>query len=110
MIECGGAGRARIATDHLLSAGAEGQGRRYARASQADDQIGPCGQWRARLGGAGSHGSGQPRTLSWYTTNPIAANAAATIQKRRMILVSDQAWSSKWWWMGAIRNTRLRNT
>ena len=41
--------------------------------------------------------------------NPIAAQAAATIQKRRMIFVSDQACSSKWWWIGAIRNTRLRN-
>ena len=38
---------------------------------------------------------------------PIAAITAATIQKRRMILVSDQALSSKWWWIGAIRNTRL---
>ena len=47
--------------------------------------------------------------LSWYTVNPIAAQAAATIQKRRMIFVSDQACSSKWWWIGAIRNTRLRN-
>ena len=25
-----------------------------------------------------------------------------------MIFVSDQACSSKWWWIGAIRNTRLR--
>ena len=25
-----------------------------------------------------------------------------------MIFVSDQAISSKWWWIGAIRNTRLR--
>ena len=35
--------------------------------------------------------------------------AAATIQNRRMIFVSDHALSSKWWWIGAIRNTRLRN-
>ena len=40
---------------------------------------------------------------------PIALQTAATIQKRRMIFVSDQASSSKWWWIGAIRNTRLRN-
>ncbi len=26
-----------------------------------------------------------------------------------MIFVSDHALSSKWWWIGAIRNTRLRN-
>jgi hypothetical protein len=25
-----------------------------------------------------------------------------------MIFVSDQAMSSKWWWIGAMRNTRLR--
>ena len=39
---------------------------------------------------------------------PIALQTAATIQKRRMIFVSDHAFSSKWWWIGAIRNTRLR--
>ncbi len=38
---------------------------------------------------------------------PIAPQAAATIQKRSMILVSDQASNSKWWWIGAILNTRL---
>ncbi len=36
------------------------------------------------------------------------AQIEATIQKRRMIFVSDHAFSSKWWWIGAIRNTRLR--
>ena len=44
----------------------------------------------------------------WYSVKPIAEQTAATIQKRRMIFVSDQASSSKWWWIGAIRNTRLR--
>ena len=39
---------------------------------------------------------------------PIALQTAATIQKRRMIFVSDHAMSSKWWWIGAIRKTRLR--
>jgi hypothetical protein len=33
---------------------------------------------------------------SWYTVKPTAQHAAATIQKRRMIFVSDQARSSKW--------------
>ena len=46
----------------------------------------------------------------WYSVKPIALQTAATIQKRRMIFVSDQACSSKWWWIGAIRKTRLRNT
>ena len=45
----------------------------------------------------------------WYSVKPIALQTAATIQKRRMIFVSDQACSSKWWWIGAIRKTRLRN-
>src|SRR5271170_1720037 len=39
---------------------------------------------------------------------PIAAQIEAMIQKRRMIFVSDQLFSSKWWWIGAIRKTRLR--
>ena len=47
-------------------------------------------------------------TECWYSVKPIALQTAATIQKRRMIFVSDQAWSSKWWWIGAIRKTRLR--
>ena len=29
------------------------------------------------------------------------------IQKRTMIFVSDHAFISKWWWIGAIRKTRL---
>src|SRR2546423_13297650 len=44
----------------------------------------------------------------WYSVNPIDEQIAATIQKRRMILVSDHAISSKWWWTGAMRKTRLR--
>ena len=28
------------------------------------------------------------------------------IQKRTMIFVSDHAFISKWWWIGAIRKTR----
>src|SRR3954451_18393450 len=62
-------------------------------------------------GGCVSHGgppSGDQVIDCWYTVNPIAAQTAATIQKRRMIFVSDHARSSKWWWIGAIRKTRLR--
>src|SRR4051794_20962519 len=47
-------------------------------------------------------------TDCWNRVKPIAAQTEATIQKRRMIFVSDQASSSKWWWIGAIRNTRFR--
>ena len=48
-------------------------------------------------------------TEAWYSVKPIALQIAAMIQKRRMIFVSDQPSSSKWWWIGAIRNGRLRN-
>ena len=37
---------------------------------------------------------------------PIPAQTAAMIKKRSMILVSDQARSSKWWWTGAISRIR----
>src|SRR6266550_82450 len=39
--------------------------------------------------------------------NPMAPQIEATIQKRRMIFVSDHAFSSKWWVMSAIKKTRL---
>jgi hypothetical protein len=35
-------------------------------------------------------------TDCWYTVKPIAAHTAATIQKRRMIFVSDHPRISKW--------------
>ena len=47
-------------------------------------------------------------TEYWYSVKPIALQIAAMIQKRRMIFVSDQPSSSKWWWIGAMRNGRLR--
>ena len=37
---------------------------------------------------------------------PSAANSPARIQKRTMTVVSGQPRSSKWWWIGAMRNTR----
>jgi hypothetical protein len=79
---------ARIASDHLLSAGAQRQGRGDARAGEADDQVGPTRQRRTRP-------AGYAFNPCWKTTKPIAPKAAATIQKRRMIFVSDQACSSK---------------
>jgi hypothetical protein len=41
-------------------------------------------------------GATYQNTGCWYSVKPIAAQTAATIQKRRMIFVSDQACSSKW--------------
>ena len=70
-----------------------------------DDLLAPCGQ-RARRGLAGAleahdeeRAVGEPRPPHvmdcWYSVKAIALQIAATIQKRRMILVSDQAMSSK---------------
>ena len=44
----------------------------------------------------------------WYSVKPIPEQTAAMIQKRSMILVSDQAIISKWWCSGAISRTRRR--
>ena len=78
-----------------MAALAQGERRGDARAGQADDQEGTGRQ--SRTGRA--NGQGAPiQMLSdcWYSVNPIALQTAATIQKRRMIFVSDQACSSKW--------------
>ena len=98
---------ARIAANHLLPAGAQDKRGGDAGAGQPDDEIRTRRERRPVV--LARSWRTQPRMLSWYTTNPIAPQAAATIQKRRMIFVSDHAWSSKWWWIGAIRKTRLRN-
>src|SRR5205085_8079871 len=87
--------RAGVHADHL-AVRSEHPHRGGARAREADDQVGAR---RER----GSH-----LTDCWYSVKPIEEQMAATIQKRRMIFVSDHAISSKWWCTGAIRNTRFR--
>ena len=57
-----------------------------ARTRQADHQVRAVGKRRAPA----------QETDCWYSVKPIAEQIAATIQKRRMIFVSDQASSSKW--------------
>src|SRR4029450_5223290 len=89
-------GAAAIHAEHL-PVRQQHAGRRGARACQPHDQIRPLGKGRP-------HGVMD----AWYSVKPTAPQIAATIQKRRMIFVSDQPTSSKWWWIGAIRNTRLR--
>ena len=42
--------------------------------------------------------------------SPRAAKSPARIQNRTMTVVSGQPMSSKWWWSGAIRNTRRWKT
>src|SRR5690349_10975953 len=87
----------RIDARDLEAARPERLDRRDPGASEADDQVRAVGERWSHL------------MSCWYSVNPIALQIAATIQKRRMIFVSDHAMSSKWWWIGAMRNTRLRN-
>ncbi len=60
--------------------------RRRAGSRQPDDQVRTVWERRAHHGVIDC----------WYSVKPIAAQIAATIQKRRMILVSDHPSSSKW--------------
>ena len=46
--------------------------------------------------GDGSCDPSTQETDCWNSVKPIAEQTAATIQKRRMIFVSDHAMSSKW--------------
>src|ERR671938_703601 len=66
------------------------------------------GLFAARAAVPAPRGARRHEIDCWYSVKPIDEQIAATIQKRRMILVSDHAISSKWWWTGAIRNTRRR--
>ena len=44
---------------------------------------------------------------SFSAASPISARISAMIQKRMTICALAPALFSKWWWIGAIRNTRL---
>ena len=94
--------RAAVDGDHALAERQQRPRRRDARAREADDEPGAVGQRRSRP--SGHHAAME----YWYSVKPIALQIAAMIQKRRMIFVSDQPSSSKWWWIGAIRKGRLR--
>ena len=45
--------------------------------------------------------------LSFSVARPASASTKLMIQKRITTVGSDQPRCSKWWWIGAIRNTRL---
>jgi hypothetical protein len=75
--------------------------------AHANDEFVACGGTNrrstktARYAGrnrrsAGARGRRRYVTDCWYTVKPIAAHTAATIQKRRMIFVSDHPRISKW--------------
>src|SRR5690606_7693364 len=61
------------------------------------------------LAGAVEHarvcGHGHQRTFN--VARPTSTRITEMIQKRTITHGSGQPLSSKWWWMGAIRNTRL---
>src|SRR3546814_5867091 len=60
----------------------------------------------ARVGVAavGMHAGVHQRTFN--VARPISTSTTAMIQKRTITRGSGQPLSSKWWWIGAIRNTR----
>ena len=70
-----------------LAAGAEHAHCRGPGAREADHEIRPGRQRRPPRAGH--------LIDCWYSVNPIDEQIAATIQKRRMIFVSDHARSSK---------------
>ena len=57
------------------------------------------------VGRASAHRNGVHRSFS--VDSPIRARISAMIQKRITIWLSFQPFFSKWWWIGAIRKTRL---
>src|SRR5262249_23120196 len=69
---------------------------RQSRPAQAED-----GDLLSGKDGDGDH----HRSLS--VESPTSASTTATIQKRITICGSVQPSCSKWWWIGAMRNTRL---
>ena len=73
-----------VTADHLAALGEDARHGR-SRAGETDDQVGPLGE-----GWSAFH-----VIDCWYSVKPIAEQTAATIQKRRMIFVSDHASSSK---------------
>ncbi len=108
------AGASSVAALELLHGGRElGRG-----APVGDGHLGP-----ARAGDAG-RGDAAPREphdehalsceakrvghryLSLSEASATSASMMDMIQKRTMIFGSAQPFSSKWWWMGAILNTR----
>ena len=54
---------------------------------------------------AGEGARGDHRSFS--VDRPASASTKLMIQKRITTVGSDQPRCSKWWWIGAMRNTRL---
>ncbi len=85
----------RIPRRDLRAAGEQRLDRRQARPREAVDRVMLAGE-----GPGGDH-------LSFRVARPASASTKLMIQKRITTVGSDQPRCSKWWWIGAIRNTRL---
>ena len=90
--------RASSLPSHAVTFGAARQqrlDRRQPRAREAVDRVMLAGE-----GPGGDH-------RSFSVARPASASTKLMIQKRITTVGSDQPRCSKWWWIGAIRNTRL---
>src|SRR5207342_277302 len=91
------ADRDRARGDHHHAHAGERDGRAHQpRVEAAFDGVESC-----RL----ARGVGHQRTFN--VAKPTSTRITEMIQKRTITRGSGQPLSSKWWWMGAMRNTRL---
>src|SRR3546814_806195 len=77
---------------------------RDARAEQPAVVAAGDGVQAGRLAAVGMHAGVHQRTFN--VARPISTSTTEMIQKRTITRGSGQPLSSKWWWIGAIRNTR----
>ena len=89
--------------------GARGRGRAAgpvpAMAGMGKDRVARGTRASARVRDGGGRLSGPPQRI-FSVASPISARISEMIQKRITICGSCQPFFSKWWWIGAIRNTR----
>src|SRR3546814_5355261 len=80
-------------------------GQRASRAEQPSVVAAVDGVQAGRLAAVGMHAGVHQRTFN--VARPISTSTTEMIQKRTITRGSGQPLSSKRWWNGAIRNTRL---
>ena len=84
--------------DDARAARHQGRDRGEARPGEAEDGIGLSRK---------SVGDDHPRHRSFKVARPASASTKAMIQNRITTVGSAHPICSKWWWIGAILNTRL---
>src|SRR5690606_29082768 len=95
---------------HIGAEGEQELGGGAAAGASADDERGGAGEVERRHGvaklegGEAEEGAAQ---RSLRVARPMRASMKLRIQNRTTTLGSLQPLSSKWWWIGAILNTRL---